>query len=399
MQRSPTRRFDPASINDVQRAINDAEKAAAKDSKGELFVWMSFDKLRGLKDKSGKKRVEIKKIGSGVNANVFSICPQGKSGVLWKDCMVAKPRCTNPNKCGDTDDRFLKDVTFEEGVATKRLSDLGSRNIMRVYHLTPKEGSKNVSGAVIYMEALGPWKVSPTVGNVQQARSLTKPEWVSVMFQMLFAMAKIQKEFPGFRHNDFHAGNLMLTRWGQTSPTYKINGQCFTFPPSRPRAVVIDFGWSVQERRNAGLGVRDRWDEIKSHWSGHTKETRYIAGSGTSRRQQSRDFALGTKANDWADIVCLCFNARRYTKAPWKMLQQLLFTGTSTSKAERESIIAMMEENDTRYHRLSTPAQNELQRLVKAGKVSTLVNAFKSDLFDPLRVTCMFASGASMETL
>lgn len=380
---SATRQAVAEDINSVQAAVDQAEKDARRvTDNDEMFVWVSFDQLKKLRD-----RVDIKKIGSGANANVFSACPKGKN-TLWKNCMVVKPVCTNRIKCLDGDNRYLKDVPYEEANATQKLGAL-SRNIVKAYHVT---GDPKSNSAVLYLEALGPWKGAPTIGTLAQAarnsRSLSQAQWASVLFQAMFAIAKIQKAFPGFRHNDLHGGNLMLTRWGAESPTYRVGAQCFGFPRTFPRGVLIDFGWSTQARKGGALGITEKWDEIKRDFGKHLGETRYIEGRSNSTLQQSRDFAMEVTANEWIDIVNMCLAVRAYSPIPWNMLTRLLFTGTRTSAEERSTIVTMLEENETAMRRLSGPAQKRLLQLVKSGKVSKLVNAFQSDVFDPIRVQC-----------
>ena len=284
---SPTRQVYREDIRHIERAIGEAEakarREASKNPQG--YVWLSFDKLRRLKD----NKVDVRKIGSGLNANVFSVCPKGRK-VLYKNCMVVKPICTKPSACVDEANNlsqkgnYLKDVSYEEANVTKRLGELKNRNIVKAYHVTGDEASNS---AVLYMEALAPWKSGPTIGNLIQAaknsRRLSRAQWASIIFQAMFAIAKIQKRFKGFRHNDLHGGNLMLTQWGAESPTYKVGSQCFGFPRSFPRGVVIDFGWSTQTKRDGELGIKHRWDEITKDFGKHLRETRYIDRGGSMK--------------------------------------------------------------------------------------------------------------------
>ena len=41
--------------------------------------------------------------------------------------------------------------------------------------------------------------------------------FASVVVQVAYTLVRLREAFPGFRHNDLHVGNIMLTNWDRTS--------------------------------------------------------------------------------------------------------------------------------------------------------------------------------------
>lgn len=65
-------------------------------------------------------------------------------------------------------------------------------------------------------------------------KSLTIKEWRVLMFQIVSVLAIIQNKYPGFRHNDMKANNLLVHKIDMnkenTKFKYKINGQIYIVP-------------------------------------------------------------------------------------------------------------------------------------------------------------------------
>jgi serine/threonine protein kinase len=65
-------------------------------------------------------------------------------------------------------------------------------------------------------------------------KTLTIKEWRVLMFQIISVLAIIQNKYPGFRHNDMKANNLLVHKIDMnkenTKFKYKINGQIYIVP-------------------------------------------------------------------------------------------------------------------------------------------------------------------------
>ena len=63
---------------------------------------------------------------------------------------------------------------------------------------------------------------------------MTITEWRVLMFQIISVLAIIQNKYPGFRHNDMKANNILVhkidTNKDNTKFKYKINGQVYIVP-------------------------------------------------------------------------------------------------------------------------------------------------------------------------
>ena len=63
---------------------------------------------------------------------------------------------------------------------------------------------------------------------------MTLKVWRVILFQILSVLAVIQAKYPGFRHNDLKANNLLIhsieSRNKNNKFKYKINGQTYIIP-------------------------------------------------------------------------------------------------------------------------------------------------------------------------
>jgi serine/threonine protein kinase len=78
--------------------------------------------------------------------------------------------------------------------------------------------------------------------------SMQVKHWRSIFFQLLSVLAIIQNKYPGFRHNDMKANNILVHKI-QTSKTnykfkYKINGQEYIVPNIGIQIKLWDFDFA-----------------------------------------------------------------------------------------------------------------------------------------------------------
>ncbi len=79
-------------------------------------------------------------------------------------------------------------------------------------------------------------------------KTMKSKHWISIFFQILSALAIIQNKYPGFRHNDLKANNLLVHKI-ETSKThykfqYKINGQTYIVPNIGIQIQLWDFDFA-----------------------------------------------------------------------------------------------------------------------------------------------------------
>ncbi len=79
-------------------------------------------------------------------------------------------------------------------------------------------------------------------------KTMKSKHWISIFFQILSALAIIQNKYPGFRHNDLKANNLLVHKI-ETSKThykfkYKINGQIYIVPNIGIQIQLWDFDFA-----------------------------------------------------------------------------------------------------------------------------------------------------------
>ena len=80
---------------------------------------------------------------------------------------------------------------------------------------------------------------------------MTLKEWRVVLFQILSVLAVIQAKYPGFRHNDLKANNILIqnieARNKNNKFKYKINGNIYIIPNIGFQIKIWDFDFSCIE--------------------------------------------------------------------------------------------------------------------------------------------------------
>jgi len=80
------------------------------------------------------------------------------------------------------------------------------------------------------------------------SRKLTDIEFLVILFQLFYSMITIQYYFPGFRHNDLKADNILVRTYPIIADhyyTYKIFGRDYHIPDIGIKLKIWDFDFSV----------------------------------------------------------------------------------------------------------------------------------------------------------
>ena len=77
-------------------------------------------------------------------------------------------------------------------------------------------------------------------------KSMKSKHWISIFFQILSALAVIQNKYPGFRHNDMKANNILVHKidTSKIHYKYKINGQVYIVPNIGIQIQLWDFDFA-----------------------------------------------------------------------------------------------------------------------------------------------------------
>jgi hypothetical protein len=79
-------------------------------------------------------------------------------------------------------------------------------------------------------------------------KSMQVKHWRSIIFQLLSVLAIIQNKYPGFRHNDMKANNILVNKIDTTKThykfKYKINGQVYIVPNIGIQIQLWDFDFA-----------------------------------------------------------------------------------------------------------------------------------------------------------
>jgi hypothetical protein len=79
-------------------------------------------------------------------------------------------------------------------------------------------------------------------------KELKTKHWRGIFFQLLSVLAIIQNKYPGFRHNDLKANNILVHKIpiskNNNKFKYKINGQCYVVPNIGFQLKLWDFDFA-----------------------------------------------------------------------------------------------------------------------------------------------------------
>jgi tRNA A-37 threonylcarbamoyl transferase component Bud32 len=157
-------------------------------------------------------------LGQGMYGKVYrgSINDNGRRYVAYKEID------TSLNSEGTSD--------FEFKVAQK----LKKYAVPKMYLYKKCEDEKM---NILYMERLEGddfnkwWKTEPTLEAIK-----------SVITQVVYNLYQISKDIPGFRHQDLHGGNVVVSKDVKVPFSWKVGNKTYTIPNGGVDAVMIDFG-------------------------------------------------------------------------------------------------------------------------------------------------------------
>lgn len=94
---------------------------------------------------------------------------------------------------------------------------------------------------------------------------MTLKEWRVILFQIISVLAVIQAKYPGFRHNDLKANNILIqnieARNKNNKFKYKINGNIYIIPNIGVQIKIWDFDFSCIEGIVDNTKVNADWTD------------------------------------------------------------------------------------------------------------------------------------------
>ena len=182
----------------------------------------------------------------GSTAVVYKVCPRGcrKPG-----CVAVK---VPKEDMGDNE----ADVHAAITRAVEGTED--EHHFNKLLRVEPSE-----TGPILTTE----FEVGRTLEVELEEKSISRDEWKGIVFQVLHILLLAQEIMPGFSHNDFHAGNIILVPNTGTRVQHRCKTLTKNFDISIvPKRIVriIDFGSSTAnaKRFQTSYGVRNFKNQI-----------------------------------------------------------------------------------------------------------------------------------------
>ena len=101
-----------------------------------------------------------------------------------------------------------------------------------------------------------------TLADLAEDQYIGKEEWLTIIFQVVFTLASIQKEIPHFRHNDLHAGNILIKRIPYQKLTYRFGPKKWSFKTDICIKIMdFDWGW-FPKQENIKLDDEDKYGRM-----------------------------------------------------------------------------------------------------------------------------------------
>jgi len=95
--------------------------------------------------------------------------------------------------------------------------------------------------------------------------TLTVKEWRVIFFQILSALSVIQSKYPGFRHNDLKANNILIQKIGSRNRNnkfkYKINNKTYVIPNIGIQVKIWDFDFACIKGIVDNTKVDAKWTD------------------------------------------------------------------------------------------------------------------------------------------
>ena len=95
--------------------------------------------------------------------------------------------------------------------------------------------------------------------------SMTLKHWIIIIFQILFTLARVQQDYPAFRHNDMKANNILvqITDIKKNQPNhrylYKIDNARFFIPNINLQIKIWDFDFACIDGIISNNKVNSEW--------------------------------------------------------------------------------------------------------------------------------------------
>jgi len=107
-------------------------------------------------------------------------------------------------------------------------------------------------------------------------KNMSLKEWRVILFQLFSALAVIQTKYPGFRHNDMKANNILIQKIESRNKNnkfkYKINGKVYILPNLGIQVKLWDFDFACIAGTVENTKVEAEWtDKINVN----SKKNRY----------------------------------------------------------------------------------------------------------------------------
>ena len=208
--------------------------AAARGSQAQLRALEPYFERAGCVSLQGK----------GEHGVAFRLCKSSNC----KDCMLLKVVDTSRDKSGHPEDMFIEADVHD--AVSRAFADKRS---VAGYRVQPCIHFPRLEAFVIRAPYL--FLFMEVIDGGQSLReairaSMSSAQLKALMFQVLYTLACFQHEFPGFRHNDLHMGNVLVARHARPA-VYLLEADGkhkFTLPKSSGTVRILDFGLSCSAR-------------------------------------------------------------------------------------------------------------------------------------------------------
>lgn len=228
----------------ASRRLEDSirNRRASQQDRNDNSKYLSQVIWSTLKAAQDDKRTSVEKLGKGENAAVYKACHTGDGR-----CLVLKPSCDDVDECLKNT-RSNQRVGLFEGVRQKllhRASPLFLDAETRFNRYKP-------SSAFVAMPLVEPyhtggggkltllkdfWDLRTSLEDGAQA--FFHRHWRAIIFQIAYALHKAREAFPGFRHNDLHDKNIMVTNHTRDA-VYTVGDNDYVVQKDTPQIVIID---------------------------------------------------------------------------------------------------------------------------------------------------------------
>lgn len=186
--------------------------------------------LRGKKSCSPAKHLWRIYNNGSISKGVVQI-GKGEYGVVFRGCVDDK--CNKPIVYKESDISLNEDLPTAkmEFTIAKKLEGMG---VPKMYHYKDCDGKEIVYSEYIPGKELREWaKSKPSTGAIK-----------SVMVQVIYNLYRIHKKYPGFRHHDLHAGNVMIKKVPRKNVQINLENKKYLISNFGIEPVIIDFGFS-----------------------------------------------------------------------------------------------------------------------------------------------------------